>query len=566
MNSAGKALRIPAAGVDAAETEWQFDALDLRPVLRWLDDHDGRSGAEEFRVAPAGSANQVDLYLDTEDQRFYRAGYSLRIRRVNRRRYGEATLKALGSGTSDMPGLRDRREVAQHLDEIDVDALQRSDGPVGERVRAVSGRKQLLRLFEVRTNRHTFSVSAGGLAPGEVALDETRIQPGDGSAPARLRRVEVEVPASAVNAFVPFVEGLRIACALQPAELSKYEAGLLAVDLRAPQPERFGRTPIDPDGTIGALALNVLRRHFEAFLAREPGTRLGDDVEELHDMRVASRRLRAAVSLFGDVLAPAVLNLREELRWIGGVLGDVRDLDVQLEELERWQATVPEPDRKPLLALRSLLAEQRAVARAELLQALDSRRYESFVNRFGRGLRARPRRGAGPWSVGAREAAPELIESRFASFRKAARRIDADSDPDDYHRLRIRGKRLRYTLEFLGDLYPDDARPLVKRLTGLQDILGEHHDAVVATERLRDLAAAGDDRVAPPTAFAMGEIAERYRRRAAELEPRARVAYKRIAGKQWKSLLKRFEEQQPQPSPASANGDAAPDQPPLAGA
>jgi CHAD domain-containing protein len=565
MNSAGHPLRIPAAGVDAAETEWQFDALDLRPVLRWLDDHDGRSGAEEFRVAPAGSANQVDLYLDTDDQRFYRAGYSLRIRRVNRRRYGEATLKALGSGTSEVPGLRDRREVAQHLDEIDVDALQRSDGPVGERVRAVSGRKQLLRLFEVRTNRHTFSVSAGGLAPGEVALDETRIQPGDGSAPARLRRVEVEVPASAVNAFVPFVEGLRTACALQPAELSKYEAGLLAVDLRAPQPERFGRTPIDPDGTIGALALNVLRKHFEAFLAREPGTRLGDDVEELHDMRVASRRLRAAVSLFGDALAPAVLNLRDELKWIGGVLGDVRDLDVQLEELEQWQATVPEPDRKPLLALRSLLAEQRAAARVALLQALDSRRYESFVNRFGRALRARPKRGVGPWSVGAREAAPELIERRFASFRKAARRIDADSDPDDYHRLRIRGKRLRYTLEFLGDLYPDDARPLVKRLTALQDILGEHHDAVVATERLRDLAAAGDDRVAPPTAFAMGEIAERYRHRAAELEPQARVAYKRIAGKQWKSLLKRFEEQRPQPSPASADGDAAPE-PPLAGA
>ena len=109
--------------------------------------------------------------------------------------------------------------------------------------------------------------------------------------------------------------------------------------MRSPQPERFGWTPIDPDGTIGALALNVLRRHFETFLAREPGTRLGDDVEELHDMRVASRRLRAALSLFGDVLAPAVLNLREELQWIGGVLGAVRDLDVQLEELEEWQAT-----------------------------------------------------------------------------------------------------------------------------------------------------------------------------------------------------------------------------------
>ncbi len=220
MTPAGQA----ASAVDAPELEWQFDALDLRPVLRWLDDHDGRNGAEEFRVAPAGSANQVDLYLDTEDQRFYRAGYALRIRRVNRRRHGEATLKALG-GASPMPGLRDRREVAQHLDEVDVEALQRSDGPVGERVRAVAGRKKLLQLFEVRTNRHTFSVSAGGLAPGEVALDETRIQPGDGSSPARLRRVEVEVPATVVHAFEPFVEGLRIACALTPGRAEQVRGG-----------------------------------------------------------------------------------------------------------------------------------------------------------------------------------------------------------------------------------------------------------------------------------------------------------------------------------------------------
>ena len=163
----------------------------------------------------------------------------------------------------------------------------------------------------------------------------------------------------------------------------------------------------------------------------------------------------------------------------------------------------------------------------QLLEALDSRRYESFVNRFGRALRARPRRGAGPWSVARARGCARADRRPLRLVPKAARRIDADSPPDDYHRLRIRGKRLRYTLEFLGDLYPDDTKPLVKRLTALQDILGEHHDAVVAIERLRDLAAAGDDRLAPPTAFAMGEIAERYRRRAAELEPEARAAYKR---------------------------------------
>jgi triphosphatase len=560
MNTAGQPVRGAAAGVDAAETEWQFDALDLRPVLRWLDD-DGRVAAPGFRVAPAGSANQVDLYLDTDDQRFYRAGYALRLRRVNRRRQGEATLKAL-AGTSLTPGLRNRREVAERLEQVEVEALQRSEGPVGDRVRAVAGRKRLLKLFEVRTNRHTFSVSADGVPSGEVALDETRIQPPDGSAPARLRRVEIEVPAAAVTAFEPFVDGLRTACALQPAELSKYEAGRLSVDLRAPQPERFGETTVDPDATIGAVALNVSRRHFEVFVAREPGTRLGDDIEELHDMRVACRRLRAALSLFRDVVPPAVLNLNGELAWIGGVLGAVRDLDVQLEQLEGWEASVPEPDRKPLLALRSLLEEQRTAARAELLDAFDSGRYESLVNRFGRALRARPRRGAGPWSLGAREVAPDLIRQRFASFRKAARRIADDPGPDDYHRLRIRGKRLRYTLEFLADLYPEEVRPLIKRLVVIQDILGAHHDAVVAIERLRGFATVGDDRVAPATAFAMGEIAERYRRQMTDLEGEAPAAYARIAGKRWKALKKRFDAERPQPPAEPADESASLSPPP----
>ena len=70
---------------------------------------------------------------------------------------------------------------------------------------------------------------------------------------------------------------------------------------------------IDPEMTIGAVALAVLRRHFSAMLAKEPGTRLGDDIEELHDMRVANRRLRAALALFADVLPEVALKTSEEL-------------------------------------------------------------------------------------------------------------------------------------------------------------------------------------------------------------------------------------------------------------
>ena len=95
---------------------------------------------------------------------------------------------------------------------------------------------------------------------------------------------------------------LRAACGLQPATLSKFEAGLLARGVVIPGPPDLGSTDIGPDVTLGELAYAVLRRQLAVLRAKEPGTRLGEDPEELHDMRVATRRLRAALDLFAEVL------------------------------------------------------------------------------------------------------------------------------------------------------------------------------------------------------------------------------------------------------------------------
>jgi len=172
--------------VDANEIEWQFDAVDLRSVVRWLSEPAGweEEGLGPVRVAPAGSDNHVDVYLDTDDRRFHRAGYALRIRRPTRRdgRGGEAALKALES-TAAQPGLRARREVSEAIAETDPSSLTQAPGAVGERVRAVAGTKPLLSLFEVRTRRRLFSVEADGAAPGEIGLDETGIRPADGAPP-----------------------------------------------------------------------------------------------------------------------------------------------------------------------------------------------------------------------------------------------------------------------------------------------------------------------------------------------------------------------------------------------
>jgi triphosphatase len=551
----GGAVAAPPVTNDVQEIEWQFDALDLRPVLRWLDKAEGQPDGHAVEVVANGKGvTQVDLYLETDDWRFQRAGYALQIRRLGRRREAVATLKGLNPASAYAPGLRSRRELSERLGTADLQTLLGASGPVATRVRAVAGKKPLRPLFEVRTRRRAFFLKIEGLPPGEIALDETSISPNGGGSPARLRRVEIEVPPATLQGLEPFVRELRDACALQPAGLSKFDAGLLSSDLRPSAPERFGATEVDTGMSGRAVALAVLRRQFTAMLAKEPGTRLGDDIEELHDMRVATRRLRAALSLFADVLPATALKAREELGWVGQGLGAVRDLDVQIEQLGEWLDAAEQEDREALAILRMLLHEQRETARAAMLEMLDSRRYAAFVSRFSRTLRARHLARSGPAAQPALALAPDLIETRFRSVRKAGNRIDPDSPAIEYHRLRIRGKRLRYALEFLGDLYPGRTQPLIKRLVAVQDLLGLHQDADVAIDRLRRLALSRADDLDPRTIFAMGEIAERHRQAAIQLRAQFPAAHARLS-KRWKTFHKVLEDKRP--APRHDHADAA---------
>jgi triphosphatase len=521
------------------ELEWQLDAHDLRPVVRWIEAAAG-GGAGHVELGAGRTVNHTDTYLDTADRRLDRAGYSVRVRQAGRRP-PEATLKSLARNGADPTGPRIRLELEEILDAAEPAAIGRAGGPVGERVRALTGARPLVALFDVQTRRRVFPLTATGQPSGELVLDDTAIREPSGRILSRLRRVEVEVPPHARPVVEPFVTSLRTACGLQPATLSKYESGLVASGIVRPASESFGRTAILPTDALGEVALAVLRRHFAVFLAKEPGTRLGDDIEELHAMRVSSRRLRAALSLFADVLPAGAVELRPELAWIAQTIGVVRDLDVQLAQLEDWIEALPAPDREPLARLRALLVEDRRAARAEMLAAFDSPRYARFVRRFGSLLRNR----LGVRTPPALALAPDLVERRQESMRKAARKLGPGAPAAAYHRLRIAGKRFRYALEFLADVYPGETEPVVKRTVALQDLLGEHQDADVGALRLRRLAAERGDELGPQTVFAMGEIAARYRHAMADLQSRAPAAFARVDGKEWKRLRRVLEDARP---------------------
>jgi CHAD domain-containing protein len=176
-----------------------------------------------------------------------------------------------------------------------------------------------------------------------------------------------------------------------------------------------------------------------------------------------------------------------------------------------------------------------------MLQALDSSRYSRFVRRFATMLRSR----TGSRTPAARATVPDLVERRYASLRKAARRLENGAKPEDYHRARIAGKRFRYALEFVADVYPGSTARVVRRTVALQDLLGAYQDGHVATERLRGLAAERGMELGPRTVFAMGEIAERYRREMEEVRLRVPPTLARLRGKAWRRLRTRMEAERP---------------------
>jgi len=278
----------------------------------------------------------------------------------------------------------------------------------------------------------------------------------------------------------------------------------------------------------------VLRTHFAEFLEHEPGARLGEDPEEVHDMRVAIRRMRAAMSVFREALPVRTQRLRDELKWVAGQLGEVRDLAVQLDQFRVWRRDMPDEDREALAPLVQRLEERHADARARLLADLDSRRYDRVVAGMTDVLRRGPLRRSPASRTPALVAAPDILRRRRRMVRRQGDPLDPGSPPEEFHKLRIRTKRLRYAAEFLSLLAPKPSRRYVRRLVAVQDCLGEHQDAQVAMARIREMV----DREELPVraVFLLGRVSERYARRAEELRAEFPSVYGRIRGKRWRRL------------------------------
>lgn len=254
---------------------------------------------------------------------------------------------------------------------------------------------------------------------------------------------------------------------------------------------------VEPDDPLAEAGRKVMYYHFAQMLLHEDGTRLGEDIEELHDMRVATRRMRAAFEVFGDAFTPKAIKTHlKGLKATGRGLGRVRDLDVFMEKAGHYLDTLPPEQQPGLEPLLDSWMQERETARTRMVAYLDGEDYAAFKDSFlkfvttaGEGVQESPAGGFTPQRAG--DIAPILIYGRLAAVR-AFNTILETAALEQFHALRIEFKKLRYTVEYFREVLGAESKAVINDLKVIQDHLGDLNDADVATQILRDFLAEWD--------------------------------------------------------------------------
>lgn len=255
-----------------------------------------------------------------------------------------------------------------------------------------------------------------------------------------------------------------------------------------------------------------------SLLAHDAGTRLASDPENLHQLRVASRRVRAFLRVARELVdADWAGEINGSLRELGRASGPARDLDVLIDHLHGQIRSLDDRDREAAAELIAALERDRNYLQNELLAALDGEQYRRLLDQLGL-----------PVQAAVTPAARTLEQLAARELRKLivqVRRLGKAPPDEQLHALRLRVKRVRYAAE-LGGL-PGGARTarVIRAAMKLQDVLGEHQDAVVAEERIRAQAYLIGS---PQVAFVAGRLAERQRRRRDDLQQRLPSAWRQL--------------------------------------
>ena len=447
------------------------------------------------------SRSYTETYYDTAGGRLDRAGFVLRRRVENGKGIWHLTVSSDGQSALDVQALGGPAKPPAELQEL---------------LSAASAGFALAPVAKLSTKTNGKRVKRGSHTLARVHVSSVAVLEG--------RRV--------TEAFQELVlERL----AADGKELGRIEKALRRAGAKpghgpSPVARALGSEALDesPAATPDLERLRMFfRDQFARMLAHDPGVRLGEDPEELHQLRVATRRLRSVLRTATPLLeATWAQALSDELSWLGDELGVQRDLDVLTEHLRAAAAKLDPADRRALKPLFDDLAAAGKDARKRVLDALRSERYFALLATLEGAAAAPPAGGDG---VSLRKAA----RKEFTRLAKAMDELAAEPSDKAVHRARIKGKRARYAAELLEDDLGSAGTRLIAAAKTFQDVAGEHQDAVVAEERIRKLLRG---KRAQRTALAAGILiaGERERRaRTAAALPDAWSNLDKAAAKAW---------------------------------
>jgi CHAD domain-containing protein len=431
---------------------------------------------EDLGVASVEALPDLDMkttYYDTNDLRLARFGITLRYR----------TGEVEGSRwTLKLPVPDEDGSV--HEERHFQSSPGRVPDPARDVVTAYVRSGSLSAVASVRTRRHRWALrDHDGADLCEVVDDEVSIVEGSRIV-SRFRELEIEARAFGKSGLRSVADVLMEAGAMAAEPIPK---AVRALGARATAPPDVpAEQEISPDDPAVEAVRGALIRGTRRLISHDPSVRIGTDVEAIHQMRVATRRLRSDFRTFRELLDERWAEpLIDDLRWLGGSLGAVRDVDVQREHI----VVVAADYRDSTEPLFQHLEHDHSRARRSLLRDLRSDRYHELLDRLVAAIEEpRITELAGKSSA---EVLPPIVEKAWTKLAKAGKGLDPDDDDDRFHRVRIRAKRARYAAEAVAPALGSDgdaAMSFAKKCARVQDALGELQDAVVLTRTLTSVA------------------------------------------------------------------------------
>jgi inorganic triphosphatase YgiF len=470
------------------------------------------------------------VYFDSGDRFLRDHGLTLRVRHIDDRHV--QTIKSTDRGA----GFFERSEWEDTIEGDQPDLSRVTDAALN-RILVDEVRQTLKPVFETRIERTAYHLNGNG-ADIVMTIDEGQILATGGSRP--ISEIELELKHGSPADLFRIARDI---FGIVPAHLefkSKSERGYELVE-NAPV---AAETACDPDlsaGMSAGCAFTLIGRACLRHLVANVPAMIGRDETALHQMRVALRRLRAAISLFFPVVCDDRAEaIKTELRWLARELGPSRDLDTLLSEVIKPLRNQYK-NEPGLASISNMFARKRIKSYRQAQEAVQSARFRTLVLDTAEWVEA------GPWSaleeglIRARREMPievfaaEQLSHRCKKIRRRGARIN-DLGTEQLHQLRIQVKKARYATEFFSGVYHGKSARRCKKIRSslmqLQEHLGKLNDIASHKALFADIIAGParglTEEQGRHRAFAAGLVIGGQQAQVQMLLVRARKAYSRF--------------------------------------